>query len=44
LVRASAVYGGWVMRWIMTTCASAPDDVSAPVSYGSRITAIILYL
>ena len=27
-----------------TTCAAAPDGVTAPVSYGPRITAIILYL
>lgn len=27
-----------------TTCGSAPECVSAPVQYGPRITAIILYL
>jgi Transposase IS66 family len=27
-----------------TTCGTAPEGVSAPVSYGPRITAIILYL
>jgi transposase len=27
-----------------TTCGSAPEGVSAPVQYGPRITAIILYL
>jgi transposase len=27
-----------------TTCGTAPDGVSAPVQYGPRITAIILYL
>ena len=27
-----------------TTCAAAPSGVTAPVSYGPRITAIILYL
>jgi transposase len=27
-----------------TTCGSAPDGVTAPVQYGPRITAIILYL
>jgi transposase len=27
-----------------TTCATAPDGVTAPVQYGPRITAIILYL
>jgi transposase len=27
-----------------TTCASAPEGVTAPVQYGPRITAIILYL
>jgi hypothetical protein len=27
-----------------TTCGSAPDGVTAPVEYGPRITAIILYL
>lgn len=27
-----------------TTCATAPDGAAAPVSYGPRITAIILYL
>jgi transposase len=28
----------------ITTCGAAPDGVSAPVQYGPRITAIILYL
>ena len=28
----------------VTTCGSAPQGVSAPVQYGPRITAIILYL
>ncbi len=28
----------------VTTCGTAPDGVTAPVQYGSRITAIILYL
>ncbi len=28
----------------VTTCAPAPDGVTAPVQYGPRITAIILYL
>jgi transposase len=27
-----------------TTCGTAPDGVTAPVQYGSRVTAIILYL
>jgi transposase len=27
-----------------TTCGSAPDGVTAPIQYGPRITAIILYL
>jgi hypothetical protein len=27
-----------------TTCGSAPEGVSAPVQYGPRITAIIVYL
>ena len=27
-----------------TTCGVAPDGVTAPVQYGPRITAIILYL
>jgi transposase len=27
-----------------TTCGTAPEGVSAPVQYGSRVTAIILYL
>ena len=27
-----------------TTCGAAPDGVSAPVQYGPRVTAIILYL
>jgi transposase len=27
-----------------TTCGAAPDGVTAPVQYGSRVTAIILYL
>jgi transposase len=27
-----------------TTCASAPDGVTAPVQYGPRVTAIVLYL
>ncbi|HEY3608498.1 MAG TPA: IS66 family transposase [Pseudonocardiaceae bacterium] len=27
-----------------TTCATAPDGVGAPVQYGPRVTAIILYL
>ena len=27
-----------------TTCGTAPEDVAAPVQYGPRITAIILYL
>ena len=28
----------------VTTCGAAPDGVSAPVQYGPRITAIVLYL
>jgi transposase len=28
----------------VTTCAGAPNGVTAPVQYGSRVTAIILYL
>jgi transposase len=28
----------------ITTCGSAPDGVSAPVQYGPRIIAIVLYL
>lgn len=28
----------------VTTCGNAPDGVSAPVQYGPRITAIVLYL
>ena len=28
----------------ITTCGSAPEGVSAPVQYGPRITAIVLYL
>jgi transposase len=27
-----------------TTCGTAPDEVSAPVQYGPRLTAIVLYL
>jgi len=27
-----------------TTCGSAPDEVAAPVQYGPRVTAIVLYL
>jgi transposase len=28
----------------VTTCGAAPEDVTAPVQYGPRITAIVLYL